>query len=139
MIKELDRNDYKLVKELENSFNYVLKNINNDLDNNPFSYFLLYIENGKIVGFINYYLMYEKIEIANFNVLEEYQNKGIGIKLIEYLINKYKGKVDNITLEVKKNNNKAIHIYKKMGFIMVAIREKYYNGIDGILMERKMM
>ena len=139
MIKELDRNDYKLVKELENSFNYVLKNINNDLDNNPFSYFLLYIENGKIVGFINYYLMYEKIEIANFNVLEEYQNKGIGIKLIEYLINKYKGKVDNITLEVKKNNNKAIHIYKKMGFIIVAIREKYYNGIDGILMERKMM
>ena len=139
MIKELKKQELNYIKELENSFSFVIEDINSDLDNNPFSHFLLYIEDDKILGFINYYLLYEKIEIAHFNVLEEYQNKKIGSKLLEYIINKYKGIVENITLEVKKDNNKAIHIYEKMGFKKVAVRNAYYNGIDGILMERKMM
>ena len=138
MIKELDKNDLIKINELESSFNYVLKNINKNLSDNPFSHYLLYIENDKILGFINYYLMYDKIEIANFNVLEEYQNKHIGYCLLDYLINYYLGKVENITLEVKKDNEKAIYLYKKMDFKEVAVRKGYYNGIDGILMERGM-
>jgi len=137
MIKELD-NELNLIGELESSFNYVLKDVKNDLSSNPFSHYLLYFDNDKIVGYINYYLMYEKLEIANFNVLDNYQNKGIGTKLIKYLIDKYSGVCENITLEVKSDNIKAIHIYEKMGFKRVAIRENYYNGIDGILMERGM-
>ena len=137
MIKELDK-ELNLINELESSFNYVLKDIKSDLSSNPFSHYLLYFDNDKIVGYINYYLMYEKLEIANFNVLDNYQNKGIGTKLIKYLIDKYSGVCENITLEVKSDNIKAIHIYEKMGFKRVAIRENYYNGIDGILMERGM-
>lgn len=139
MIKELEKNDLIKIKELESSFNYVLKDVNKDLSDNPFSHYLLYIENDKILGFINYYLMYDKIEIANFNVLEEYQNKHIGYRLLDNLINCYLGKVENITLEVKKDNEKAIYLYKKMGFKEVAIRKGYYNGIDGILMERELV
>ena len=137
MIKELD-NELNLINELESSFNYVLKDINKDLSNNPFSHYLLYLDNNKIVGYINYYLMYEKLEIANFNVLEDYQNNHIGTKLLEYLIKEYENKVSNITLEVKDNNKKAIYLYEKMGFKHASIRKGYYNGIDGILMERKM-
>ena len=44
----------------------------------------------------------------------------------------------NITLEVKQTNASAIHLYEKNGFKKVAIRKGYYNGIDGILMERTM-
>ena len=139
MIKELDKEELHRINELEESFSYVLKDLNSDLANNPFNHFLLYIENEKIVGFINYYLIYEKIEIANFNVLPEFQNKSVGTKLLEYLINKYKDIAQNITLEVKSDNNKAIHIYEKMGFKKVAIRQGYYQGIDGILMEREMV
>ena len=138
MIKELDKTDLTIINELKNSFHNVLKDIKSDLDNNLFSHYLLYLIDDKIVGYLNYYLIYERIEIANFNVLEDYQNKHIGTKLIEELINKYQGVVNNITLEVKNDNNKAIHIYEKMGFKKVAIREKYYDGIDGILMERGM-
>lgn len=134
MISELDRNDLIRINELENSFHYVLKDIKFDLNNNPFSRYLLFIENSKIIGYLNYYVIYNRIEIANFNVLEEYQNKGIGTKLLEYLIDKYKN-VDNITLEVKEDNLKAIHMYKKMGFKKVSIRKGYYDGVDGILME----
>ena len=43
----------------------------------------------------------------------------------------------SITLEVNKNNIPALNLYKKFNFNEVAIRKGYYNGIDGILMERK--
>ena len=42
----------------------------------------------------------------------------------------------SITLEVKIDNFPAIHLYEKYGFEKKAIRKGYYNGIDGILMER---
>ena len=139
MIKELNKDNLDYIMELERSFPSVLKDIKNDLDNNPFSHYLLYFLNEKIVGYINYYLMYEKIEIANFNVLENYQNKHIGSSLLEYLINTYNHQKENITLEVKRDNLKAIYLYKKMGFKEVSIRKGYYNGVDGILMERRLM
>ena len=137
MIKDLD-NDENLINELETNFSYVVKDIKKDLLNNPFSRYLVYIDNNKILGFINYYLMYDRIEIANFNVLEDYQNKNIGNKLLNRLITDFLGKVNNITLEVKKDNSKAIYLYKKYGFIEKSIRKDYYDGIDGILMERMM-
>ena len=72
-------------------------------------------------------------------MLDYFQNHGIGTKLINYVIDKYKEKCKNITLEVRKDNEKAIKLYKKVGFIEKAIRKNYYNGIDGILMEKELM
>ena len=43
----------------------------------------------------------------------------------------------DITLEVRKDNIPALKLYKEFNFKEVAIRKGYYNGIDGILMERK--
>ena len=134
MIKELSKLDNELILDLENSFN-----IKNDFGANPFSHYLIFINDDKIFGYLNYYLMYDRIEIANFSVLERYQNNHIGTKLLTSLIDTYYGKVKNITLEVKKDNSKAIYLYKKIGFIEKSIRKGYYNGIDGILMEREMM
>lgn len=139
MIKELEKSNQDIIKELENSFSYVLSNIDDDFKNNPFSKYVLFFDNNKIVGYLNYYLMYDRIEIANFNVLDPYQNRHIGTKLLEYLINKYHGKVENITLEVRSDNIKAIMLYEKMGFRKKTLRKGYYKTIDGILMEREMM
>ena len=137
MIKELEKEE-DLIKKLLSNFNYVIHDIRSDLNSNPFSHYIVYIENSMILGFINYYFMYDRIEIANFNVLDEYQNHKIGSKLLEYLINKYQNSVDNITLEVRCDNEKAIHLYKKYGFIKKAIRKNYYNGVDGLLFELEM-
>ena len=43
----------------------------------------------------------------------------------------------DITLEVEETIESAIHLYEKNGFSKKAIRKGYYQGIDGILMERK--
>lgn len=116
------------------------KSVKEDIKNNQFTNYLTYLVNGEPVAFINYYIMYERAEIININVLEEYQNQKIASKLLEYTVNEcISHNVKSITLEVKETNIKAIHLYEKFDFSKVAVRRKYYQGIDGILMEKELM
>ena len=102
---------------------------------NAFSNILIYEKDNKIVAFLDYSKMYEKLEINYIYVIEEYRKQNIAYELIEYMIKN--NDFENITLEVNVNNENAIKLYKKHRFEIVAIREKYYNGIDGYLMERR--
>lgn len=93
-----------------------------------YSYFI----NNNYVGFIVFDIIYDRCEIIDIFVLEEYRKQGIASKLITEIINDYE--IVNITLEVNKENFNAIKLYEKLGFKCVSIRKDYYNGIDGLLM-----
>ena len=108
--------------------------IEHDLEINPFGYYLLEIENDKIIGFLYYSDIYERAEINQIEVNKIHRNCGKGNFLLNYMINLLK---KNITLEVKEDNYSAIKLYEKNKFEKKAIRKGYYNGIDGILYERK--
>ena len=131
MIIDLRLEDTEIINDLENKFPNIFKiKIKEDFENNPYTKYLVYLKDEKVVGFLNYYLIYDRIEIVNFNVLENYQNLHIGSNLIERLIEVGNDKkLKNITLEVRIDNQKAIHIYEKYGFKKVSIRKKYYNGM----------
>ena len=92
------------------------------------------------VGYLEYSLIYDRIEIDNIMVKEEYRGKGIGTKLMAHLVSlAIELRVDNITLEVRVSNEVARNLYKKFGFKEVAIRKYYYGDEDGILMEKNVM
>ncbi len=101
---------------------------------NPFSHYIVYIDNNhKVIGYLYYSDIYNRIEINQFEIDFIHRNCGIGKKMLKFLTDS----VDkSITLEVNVNNKSAIHLYKKFGFVKVAVRKGYYNGVDGILMER---
>ena len=81
-------------------------------------------------------IIYEKIELVNIFVKNEYRNRKIGTFMLKYLIDFARNNnIYNITLEVDENNIYAIKLYEKCGFIKKAIRKNYYNNSDGILME----
>lgn len=127
MIYELTNLD-----ELDNSF--ISKEIlEKELTNNPFGKVLV-LKEDKIIGYIYYSDIYERCEINQFEIESIHRNCGKGDILLKKLINLVK---KDITLEVKEDNIPAIKVYEKNGFIKKAIRKGYYNGIDGILMERK--
>ena len=110
------------------------------IHSNPFARRLEYVMNNEVIGYLEYSLIYDRIEIDNFSVLEEYRNKGIGTKLMSYLVSlAISLRVVNITLEVRVSNNIAINLYKKFGFREVALRKYYYGDEDGILMEKQVM
>ena len=69
-------------------------------------------------------------------VLEEYQGNGFGSMMLDFVINLVKSvNVPNISLEVRKSNEKAIKLYEKYGFKYSHTREKYYrNGEDALVL-----
>ena len=142
MIKEITANDLKLIEEIENNFPsfFSKTKIKDDFQKNPFTKYFIYSLKSNIIGVVNYYDLIDRFELVYIEVKKEYQNQKIGSKLIENLIEiANKKNINNITLEVRIDNDNAIKLYEKYDFKKVALRKKYYDGIDGYLMERKMM
>ena len=107
---------------------------------NPFLRRLEYVSDGSIIGYLEYSLIYDRIEIDNLYVEIDCRNQGIGTKLMSYLVSDAISlRVVNITLEVRVSNMTAINLYKKFGFREVAIRKYYYGDEDAILMEKNIM
>ena len=129
MIKELTKDNITIINNSFINKEEVLK----ELSNNPFSKYIVYLENNEVIGYLYYSDIYDRVEINQIEINSIHRNCGYGSKLLGYLINSVN---KNITLEVNKDNIYAIKLYKKYNFKEVAIRKGYYNGIDGILMER---
>lgn len=121
------------IQELEIDFINTLSEY--QVKKNPFSETYVYIIDGAIVGFLDYSVIYERMEINYIFVLEEYRRQGIALKLIQNMMQNHDW--ENITLEVNTLNNSAIYLYKKLGFEIVATRPMYYDGVDAYLMERR--
>lgn len=132
MIRFYKDSDYSYVDKLLSKFNNDI-----DLKSNPFYKCLVY-DDGIIKGCLVFEKIYERIELDYIVVDDNYRRCGIAVKLMEYLIDYARNNsFSNITLEVNEDNISAINLYKKNGFKNVSRREKYYNGIDGLLMIRK--
>ena len=107
---------------------------------NPFLKQVDYYLDEKIVGSMKYSIMYERMELEDIFVIDEYKNQKIGTKLMSYLISEaINNRVVNVTLEVRESNEIAIKLYKKFGFREVALRHNYYENENGILMEKQVM
>lgn len=107
----------------------------NDFNLNPFCHYLVYLDvDKKVIAYICYSDIYERAEINQIEVDFFHRNCGKASQLLEKMI---KTVDKDITLEVKKDNLPAIKLYNKYNFKEIGIRKGYYNGVDGILMERK--
>ncbi len=96
----------------------------------------VYEEESIIKGFIEIECHYETTDIINIAVLKEYQNQGIASSLLNYVIDNINQQ--NIILEVRENNIKAIKFYQRNNFKEINRRKKYYDNLyDAIIMERK--
>ena len=130
MIVELTKNNIDILSgEL-----LTKQEVLHELEVNPYGKYLIYQEDNQVIGYLYYSDIYERAEINQFEILVSHRNCGKGKILLQgflKLVDK------NITLEVKKDNLPAIHLYKSHGFVEKAIRKGYYQGIDGILMERR--
>ena len=132
---EMSRGEFKHTVEEEKSFlDYAGKSGN--------SVFLLAEDDGEIVGSL-VCVGSERIKtkhntMLGITVKEEYRNKGIGSRLLEFAINwaKETGVVKRIELHVFNTNGRAIHLYKKYGFTIegekqkaIKINDEYINEI----------
>ena len=128
-IVTLTKGNLSLLKD-----SFLLKEtVEQEWHNNPFGIYLIVVDQNEVDGYLYYSRIYERVEINQFEVRKDKRKRGIGTKLLETLIKK---EPTTITLEVRENNQEAISLYQKFNFEKKAIRKGYYQGIDGLLMER---
>lgn len=129
MIRKINSDEIPLMEE-------IIKNeFKSSYNNSVFSKTLVYDD---ISSFINYSIIYEKAEIDYIYVDKSKRGLGISLKLMDAFLNDLNG-VESISLEVSKENEVAINLYKKYGFEIVATRSKYYGNVDAYLMVKDMV
>ena len=103
----------------------------------PNSYYIVARQDDKIVGFVGMKIVIDEADVMNVVTKKDKRNLGIGTALLQELINIAKlQNINKLTLEVSKENQTAIHLYEKLGFKTIAMREKYYkNTYDAYIMQ----
>ena len=123
--------DFDYVKMNYDKFDnlWTLKVLEEDFKN---SKYLVAKRNDEVLGFLSYRIVLDELEIMNIVVRNDYRRKGIASKMLSALI--INEDYEKINLEVNINNNAAITLYKKFGFMQVGSRKNYYNGKEDALL-----
>lgn len=134
-ISDLDEIKDILVFDFDDFWTYsILK----DELNCSSSHYIVARLNNEVVGFGGIKVVLDSADIMNIVVKKNFRNLGIGTSILNEIIALCSSlNLSSITLEVRKDNEYAISLYKNFGFETLGVRKKYYNGIDGFIMEKK--
>lgn len=89
-------------------------------------------EGNTLIGFGVLSVILDESELLSMCVDPDFQGKGYGQQLLEFLIRKArKNKAEKLFLEVRISNETAINLYKKSGFEEISLRKDYYPTPDG--------
>jgi ribosomal-protein-alanine N-acetyltransferase len=102
----------------------------------PFSKTILAWRRDEIVGYICRWLVGDEVHILNVAVRPEARQSGIGRALVSLIMAEAEqvgGAV--VTLEVRRENDAAIALYRTFGFTERGVRRNYYaRGQDAVVM-----
>lgn len=134
-ISDLDEIKDILVSNFDDFWTYsILK----DELNSSSSHYIVARLNNEIVGFGGIKVVLDSADIMNIVVKKNFRNLGIGTSILNEIVALCLSlNLSSITLEVRKDNEYAISLYKNFGFETLGVRKKYYNGVDGFIMEKK--
>lgn len=103
-----------------------------------FSNFFTAVKNRKIIGYVCLWTVADEGHLTNITVKEKFRRKGLGSKLIKYIMDiTYAMKIKKIFLEVRARNYPALKFYEKFGFKKIGVRKKYYSNADDAVVMAK--
>ncbi len=137
MIRKYNKEDIKRIVELEKDNllssleeSYYLTDLNN-----PFAYHYVIEEDNHIIGFVSSLYDGFSLEILNIVIDRNYQSKGYGLKILTYVLDEIMP--NNVSLEVRESNVKAINLYKKLNFKEIRKRKNYYSNNENAIVMQK--
>src|ERR1700687_3283160 len=104
-----------------------------------FKRFFLAVEPPEILGYGGYWKADSEAQITNVVVRKESRCKGVGRRLVEFLLDCARGEMcKTCALEVRKSNVHAQSLYNALGFEVKGTRPKIYQNPeeDAVLMEK---
>lgn len=76
----------------------------------------------RYVGIFELYRKQDRYEIWSLSIKYEYRNKGYATQMLTEFLSTFKSK-KSLVLYVAKGNEVAIHLYKKVGFVITGEEE----------------
>ena len=92
---------------------------------------------GRIVGYVLFWLVSEEVDIHNIAVHPDFRRQGIGRLLLEQVVAAARRQERlRVTLDVRFSNASAQSLYRSFGFVARGLRKAYYsdNGADALVM-----
>ena len=99
-----------------------------ELDNRGVSYCLLAKDDaGRIVGFCSFWRVLDELHVNNLAVRPEYRRQGIASAILARVFADARSMgATRATLEVRRSNDAAQRLYKRLGFTVAGVRRSYY-------------
>ena len=93
---------------------------------------LMSLREGRAVGFLLSSFVLDEAQLLLIGVSPDWQGVGVGGQLLKELINRSQDEGQKlIYLEVRSGNERAIRLYRSLGFIDIGVRRDYYPGLVG--------
>ena len=93
---------------------------------------LMSLREGRVVGFLLSNFVLDEAQLLLIGVSPDWQGVGVGGQLLKELINRSQDQGRKlIYLEVRSGNERAIRLYRSLGFIDIGVRRDYYPGLVG--------
>ena len=93
---------------------------------------LMSLREGRAVGFLLSSFVLDEAQLLLIGVSPDWQGVGVGGQLLKELINRSQDQGQKlIYLEVRSGNERAIRLYRSLGFIDIGVRRDYYPGLVG--------
>ena len=100
---------------------WTLSQWENEFKNNKFCIIYLLKNKEEVIGYIDFWIMFEQATIAKICIKKEYSSKGLGDKLLKRCLKTIdKKNCLSTSLEVRISNIKAINLYKKNNFKIIS-------------------
>lgn len=117
------------------------KSLSEELENRV-AHFLVAEVDGRAVGYIGIFVVYESSDISNIAVFPEYRRHGVGKLLLRGACDVAKRNgAESISLEVRPSNEGAIALYNSLGFEEIGLRKNFYRNPteDGLILSKKLI
>lgn len=110
-----------------------------ELTENGYACYLVVRKGAQVLGYAGIWLILDEAHVTNVAVHPDQRGKGIGHLLMAEIVRRCEERgCSRITLEVRRSNQIAQHLYASFGFVSRGVRKGYYtdNHEDAFIMVR---
>jgi [ribosomal protein S18]-alanine N-acetyltransferase len=102
-------------------------------------HYLVAENGGGIVGWAGLIAYDDEAHVSTIGVAPDRQGEGIGAQLLDALLAEADRRSPVVLLEVRADNDRAIGLYQRRGFVEIGRRPRYYrpSGTDAVVMKRE--
>jgi ribosomal-protein-alanine N-acetyltransferase len=95
----------------------------------------------EVIGYAGLFATRDQADVQTIAVAAGHQGSGLGATLLDALLDEARRRgCREVLLDVRVDNESALHLYEKAGFERISVRRGYYQsgGVDGVVMRLRL-